>query len=125
MEASDHISPTPVAKQPMRGFGKENGSSGFSPAIRARQHSAPSASHIYPGQLFYDPILNPLYDPSFARSFPSYVGQQTGYNESLKPPRPRFHSALHGHYRPIHPTQHPSGQQDYAAGPSNNGLSMN
>jgi hypothetical protein len=121
---SIYISPTPGAKQStIHGFGKENGPSGFSPAVHHRQPMSTSASHIYPGQVFYDPILNPLYDPTFARSFP-YVGQQTGYNEDLKPPPPRFHSTLHGQFRPIHPTPCRPEQPCYGADSSNNGQSM-
>lgn len=112
MKASNHISPTPAAKPAMRGFAKENGSSRLSPQVRPRQYLPTSASHIYPGQVFYDPILNPLYDPSFvARSFPSYGDQQIGYHEDPKPP-PRFHTSLHGHYRAIHPNPRPSSDQD-------------
>ena len=125
LKASNHISPTPFAKQSaMRGFGKENGASGFSPQVHRRPQLPPSASHIYPGQVFYDPILNPLYDPSFARSFPTYVGHQAGCNEESKPPL-RFNTSPHGQYKPIHPVPR-SAQNGYGegAGANTNGQGM-
>ncbi|KAG0650630.1 Geranylgeranyl transferase type II subunit beta [Hyphodiscus hymeniophilus] len=127
LKTAGHVSPTPPAKQSvMRGFGKENGPSGFSPVARPRHHSAHLASHVYPGQMFYDPILNPLFDPSFARSFPSYTGQLTGFNDHLKPTHaalPRFQSSLHGQHRPTNPASRRSIQQEYGVG-INNGEGM-
>lgn len=125
IKSSNHISPTPAAKKPATyGLSKENKPSRLSPTVGLRQRHSMATSHIYPSQVFYDPILNPLYDSAFARSFSTYGGQQPGYNEDLKPPPPRLHSTPHEQFRPIHPTPRPSGQQRYGAGTRNNGQSM-
>jgi hypothetical protein len=124
-KSSSYISPTPAAKQPAgapslggpRGFGKENGKSGLSPRVHVRQ-TISTSSHMFPAQFLYDPTMNPLYDPSFARTF-SYGAQHPGFNQDFKPPTPRFHSTFHGEFRPIHPTPCPSGPQAHGAGPSN------
>lgn len=117
MKASNYISPTPAAKQPAsRGAGKERPKSGMSPQVHVHQTFSTPASHIYPGQIFYDPSINPLYNQAWARTFP-YAAPQMGFTQDARPP-PRFHTSLHGEFRSIHPATRPSSQ--HGAGPSNN-----
>jgi hypothetical protein len=102
---SNHLSPTPAAK--LRNFGKENGQPEMSSQVHVQQTISTSASHIYPGQVFYDPTFNPLYNHAFAHSFP-YGGQQLNYNEDAKPPS-RFASTFHGDFKQVRPNSRNSG----------------
>lgn len=106
MKPSNLMSPTPPAK--LRNFGKENGQTEMSSQVHVQQTISTSASHIYPGQVFYDPTFNPLYNHAFARSFP-YGGQQHNYSEDTKPP-PRFASAFHGDFKQVGPNSRTSAQ---------------
>lgn len=111
------ISPTPVVKATsMRIFGKENGQSEHPSQIHVRRTT--TTSHIYPPQVFYDPMFsNPLFNPyhqsPYRRSVPHT--SQPQFQDHKSPPG--YGSTFPGSYNPMNPLSRGSpSKQGYVVG---------